>query len=149
MMVELLLVRTVESLGVAGSVVRVKPGYARNFLVPQGFAVPATPEQVRAVEEAKRRRAKQGERVVAEAEALKRRLESQPLSLKLAVGAEGKAFGSVTAHDLVEALQQAGIVIDKHAVQLEEPIKGLGIFEVPVRLHHDVTAHVKVWVAKA
>lgn len=146
---EVVLLKDVEKLGATGSVVQVKPGYARNYLLPQGLAAVASPQRLKAVEEAKRQQLQKTQRISAEAEALKRKLESHPLTLKLSLGEGDKPFGSVTTHDIVDALKREGMEIDKHAVRLEQPIKSLGIYEVPVRLHPDVTATLKVWVVKA
>lgn len=145
---EVILLKDVEKLGAAGAVVRVKPGFARNWLLPSGLAAAATPQQLKALELAGRQRQQQAQRVQAEAEALKRRIEGQSLTLKLALGEDGKAFGSVTVHDVLEALAQEGIAVEKHAIQLEQPLKTLGIFEVPIRLHPQVTALLKLWIAK-
>ena len=146
---DVVLLKAVDRLGPEGTVVRVKTGYARNFLLPMGLAAPATAQQMKAVEEMKRQRTQKTERVKAQAEALKRKLEGQPVTLKLTLGADDKPFGSVTAHDVIQALAQDGFDIEKHALHLEQPITTLGIFELPVGLHPEVTAIVKVWVVKA
>ena len=146
---DVVLLKDVEPLGAEGAVVHVKPGFARNYLLPRGLAVPATPQHLKAVEEITRQRAKKLERVKVEAEALKRKLESRSLTLKLTVGADDKPFGSVTTHDIVEALGRDGLSVEKHAVHLSEPIKTLGVFDVPIRLQPEVTATLKVWVVKA
>ena len=146
---DLILLKDIEKLGKEGAVVAVKPGFARNYLLPRGLALPATPEHRHAAEErAKQHQAKQA-RVRKQADQLKQKLEAHSLTLKLNVGEGDAAFGSVTAHDLHEALAQAGIPVDKHAIGLEQPIKALGIYELPVRLHPEVTGILKVWVVKA
>ena len=146
---DVVLLKDVEKLGTTGSIAHVKPGYARNYLLPQGLAAVATPQQLKAIDEAKRQQLRKTQRISAEAEALKRKLEGHSLTLKLTFGEGDKPFGSVTIHDIVDALKREGMEIDKHAVRLEQPIKSLGIYEVPVRLHPDVTATLKVWVVKA
>lgn len=146
---DVILLKDIEKLGAEGAVVRVKSGYARNYLVPSGLAVEATPQQLRAVEAAKRRRQQQAERLQAEAETLKRRLEGRSLTLKLTLGEDDKPFGSVTIHEIAETLTREGLPVEKHAVQLEQPIKALGIYDVPVKLHPNVTATLKLWVVKA
>jgi large subunit ribosomal protein L9 len=145
---DVVLLTDVEALGAAGSTVQVKPGFARNYLIPRGLAVAATAEQLKALAERTRQRAKQHQRAQAQAQVLKQQLEGRSLTLKLAVGAEGKPFGSVTVHDLREALARVGLEVEKHAIQLAEPIKTLGVYEVPVRLTADVAASVKVWVVQ-
>ena len=146
---DVILLQDVEKLGALGAVVRVKPGFARNYLVPSGLAVPATPKQVKAVEVGRKQRQRKAARVQTDAEAVKRRLEGHSLTLKLTVGEGDKPFGSVTAHDVVEALARDGFQVEKHALQLEQPIKALGIYEIPIRIHADVTATLKLWVVKA
>ena len=146
---EVILLKDIEKLGTEGAVVQVKPGFARNYLLPRGLAAPATPQQLKTIEETKRQRLKKAQRMKADAEALKRKLESRSVTLKLSLGEDDKPFGAITTHDIVDALAHEGLTIDKHAVHLEHPIKTLGIFDVPVRLHPDVTATVKLWVVKA
>ena len=146
---DVILLQDVEKLGTEGAVVHVTPGFARNYLLPSGLAVPATPKQVKAVEAGRQQRQRKVARAQADAEAVKRRLESHSLTLKLTLGEGDKPFGSVTAHDVVEALARDGIQVEKHAVQLEQPVKALGIYEVPIRIHADVTATLKLWVVKA
>ena len=146
---DVVLLKDVEKLGAAGAVVRVKPGFARNYLLPGGLAAPATPQQLKAVEAATRQRQKQSDRALVEATALKQRLEGKPLTFTLALGEGDKPFGSVTAHDVAEALAREGMTVEKHAIQLPEPVKALGNHAVPVRVHADVTATVKLQVVKA
>ncbi|MBI2104024.1 MAG: 50S ribosomal protein L9 [Candidatus Omnitrophica bacterium] len=146
---DVILLKAIEKLGAEGDVVRVKPGFARNYLLPGGLAVPASPQQLKAVEAASQRRLKQAGRVQAEAETLKRRLEGLSLTLKLTLGENEQPFGSITAHDVAEALGREGLPVDKGAIRLETPIKALGVFEVPVRLHPNVAATLKLWVVKA
>ncbi len=145
---EIVLLQDVERLGAQGAVVSVKPGFARNYLIPCGLAAAATTHQLKLAQEVTRQRTQKAQRLKEQAEALKRTLEQQSVTLTLSVGEDEKAFGSVTAHDIVEALARAGHAIEKHAVRLEQPIKALGIYEVPVRVHADVTATVKVRVVK-
>ena len=146
---DVVLLQDVEKLGLEGTVLNVKPGFARNYLLPLGLAAPATAQQLKAIEEIKHRRLQKTQRARADADALKRKLEAHSLTLKLTLGEDDKPFGSITTHDIVDALVQDGISLDKHAVHLEHPIKSLGVFDVPVRLHADVTATLKVWVVKA
>ena len=146
---DVILLKDVELLGAEGAVVRVKPGFARNYLLPSGLAVEATPRQLQAVEASKRQRLKQAERVQQEAEALKRRLESHSLTMTLTLGEGDQPFGSITVHDVADALARDGIPVEKDAIRLEQPLKALGVFDVPVRLHPNVTATLKLWVVKA
>jgi large subunit ribosomal protein L9 len=146
---EVVLLQDVTPLGAQGTVVQVKPGFARNYLLPRGLAAEATPLHLKRVEELAQSRARKAERLKTQALALKRAMEARSLTLKLTVGESDKPFGSISAHDLAEALREAGLAVEKSAIQLEQPIKTLGVFEVPVRVHPDVSATVKLWVVKA
>ena len=146
---DVILLKDVEKLGAAGAVVRVKPGFARNYLVPGGLAAPATPQQLKAMEAMKRQRQKQSERALTEAAMLKQQLEGKALTLTLTLGEGNKPFGSITAHDVAETLAREGMAVEKHAIQLAEPIKALGSYEIPVRVYANLTATVKLSVVKA
>ncbi len=145
---DVVLLKDIEKLGTEGAVVRVKPGFARNYLIPRGLAARADAQTLKTIEETKRQRQRKADRAKAEAESVKQTLQSRSVTLTLSLGTDGKAFGAVTAHDIFEALERAGVVLEKHAIVLEQPIKALGIYEVPVRLHPDVSAIVKVSVVK-
>ena len=145
---DVILLSAVDKLGAAGAVIRVKPGYARNYLIPKRLAALATPEQLKAVEELHRQRAQKAKRLQAQAEAVKQKIESRGFSTTLTLGDDGKAFGAVTAHDVYELLTQSKFTLDKHAVQLSEPIKALGTYYIPVKLLADVTATLKLKVVK-
>ena len=146
---ELVLLKDVARLGAEGDIVKVKLGYARNYLLPRGLAAIATPQLVALAETAKRQRAQQTQRLREQADVLKRRLEGQSLTMTLTLGADDTPFGSVTAHDLYEALKQAGFDVAKHDIKLEHPLKTLGAFDVPVKVHADMDAILKVVVVKA
>ena len=148
---DVVLLTDVETLGAAGAVIHVKPGFARNYLLPRGLAALATPQVLSGIAATQRRRDAKAQRAQAEAEALKRKIEGRPLTLKLSLGVDDKPFGAITTHDVLEALtkEHAGMTLEKHAVHLEQPIKTLGMFEIPVRLDAHVTATVKMWVVKA
>ncbi len=137
-----------DNLGKAGEVVTVRPGYGRNYLLPNGLAVPATEKDEARMQHEQRviaaRMAKLAKQLQSEAD----RLGQVSVSLARAVGEEDKLYGSVTNRDIVEALAEQGIKLDAKKVQLAEPIKALGMTEVPVKLGHDVTAKIKVWVVK-
>ena len=146
---DVILLTHVEKVGAEGSVVHVKPGFARNYLIPRGLAVLATAATRKTIEALQRQRIQQVRRMQEEAETLKRRIEGCSLTLTLSLGADEKPFGSVTVHDLVDALAREGITVEKSTLQLEQPLKALGMYDVPVRLHPHVTATVKVCIAKA
>ena len=136
------------NLGKAGEVVSVRSGYGRNYLLPSGLAVPATEKDEARLQHEQRviaaHVAKQAKQLQSEAE----RLSQVSVSLARAVGEEDKLYGSVTNRDIAEALAEQNIKIDARKIHLDEPIKALGMTEVPVKLGHDVTAKIKVWVVK-
>ncbi len=143
-MMELILREAVPSLGKAGDLVRVKPGYARNFLLPRGLAFEATEgNKKRIAGEAKARQAKESaER--AEAQAFATKLGAVSLDFTAKAGEDGKLFGSVTAGDIAEQLEAKGLTVDKRKIEMEHPLKELGFHSVSVKLHHDVHGEVKV-----
>lgn len=147
--IRVVLQEDVDNLGVGGEVVRVRPGYARNFLIPRGFALPATAGNLARVEELKKRAAEKAALVLKAAQDLKAKLEATSVKLERAVGGDGKMYGSVTAKDIEAAYEAIGLSIDRRKVELAEPIKSLGLSDVKVKLHHDVTASLRVEVVKA
>jgi large subunit ribosomal protein L9 len=138
----------VERLGKTGDVVTVAAGYARNYLLPRGLALEATARSVEQIEIDRKRAEKALQQRAADAAALAQKLEQLSLTISKQAGESDKLFGTVTAMEIAEALEKEGHEIDKRKVELEEPIKTLGIYTVPVRLHTDVTAKVKLWVVK-
>ena len=147
--VKLILREDVPSLGDAGDVVSVKPGFARNYLLPQGKAIPATDANVSELEHHKRVVAERVTRERKGFEAQRDRLEAQRLEFTAQAGEEGKLFGSVTASQIAEALAAKGIEIDRRKIQLEEPIREVGERTVLIRLHREIVANVKVKVTAA
>jgi large subunit ribosomal protein L9 len=145
---EVILRQAVENLGNPGDVVKVSNGYARNFLLPRGIAYEATPGNLKRIAQEKERlQAAENERRSA-AQSLAERLEQVSLTFSARVGEEGKLFGSVTGADIAHQLEAQGFTIEKRQIDLHEPIRTLGVFRVPVRLHADVKPEVKVWVIK-
>ncbi len=147
--VRLILREDVMRLGHAGDVVEVKPGYARNYLLPQGKAILATRSNVNELEHHKRVVAEQVARDRSALEALRDRIESLQLEVSAQAGEEGKLFGSVTALQIAELLAEKGVEIDRRKIAPTQPIKELGEHLVPIRLNHEVTAQIKVVVAAA
>ena len=145
---EVILRQAVDSLGHAGDLVKVSSGYARNFLLPRGMALPATDGNKKRIsmEKAKLVAAEQGRVETAEIEAKK--YADLSITFAARVGEEGKLFGSVTAGDIVEQLKAQGLHVEKRQIDLHEPIKALGVYKVAIRLHADVKPEVKVWVIK-
>ena len=145
---EVILRQTVENVGKPGDVVDVKAGFARNYLIPRGLAFPATEGYKKQIAQQKARlEAAESERVKA-AQEVASRLEQVSLTFSARVGDEEKLFGSVTAADIAEQLQAQGFDIEKRQVELHEPIKSLGVYRIPVRLHAEVHPEVRVWVIK-
>jgi large subunit ribosomal protein L9 len=146
---DVILREDVEKLGRAGEVVSVKDGYARNFLLPRGLAYLATDGNKRRLDAEQRQRDRRTAAEVAGARDLATRLETVSLSFSMKAGEGDKLFGSVTASDIAERLEAEGLKVDRKHVELEEPIKALGVYKVPIRLHADVKPEVRVWVVKA
>lgn len=136
----------VPGLGHAGDVVDVKPGYARNFLLPKGLAALATAGRVKELEHHKRVIEEKMARALKDLEALKRKIETTSLEVTAQAGEGGKLFGSVTSAQICDLLAERGIEIDRRKILLPEPVKQVGEHVVPVRLHRDLTAEIKLRV---
>lgn len=145
----IILTETVEGLGKIGDLLTVKPGYARNFLVPQGFAIEANPRNLKELEHNKRQLERKQQKLTQDAELLKARIEKLAFVFALRAGEEGKLFGSVTSLDLAAKLAEAGIEIDRKKIVLDEQIKTLGEHAVAIRLPAGVVATIKVVVNAA
>jgi large subunit ribosomal protein L9 len=145
---EIILRQAVENLGSPGDVVKVKSGYARNYLLPHGLAYEATPGNLKRIQQERDRldAAENERRGAAQTQA--ERLEQVSLTFSARVGEEGKLFGSVTTADIAQQLEAQGFHIEKRQIDLHEPIKALGVYRVPIRLHADVKPEVRVWVIK-
>jgi len=146
---EVILRQAVDKLGHPGDIVKVSAGYARNFLLPRGVAYEATAgNRKRIAQEKDRLQAAENARV-ATAQELAARLEQVSLTFSARVGEEGKLFGSVTSTDVAEQLKTQGFDIEKRMIDLHEPLRALGVYKVPIKLHADVKPEIKVWVIKA
>ncbi len=141
--------KNIEKLGKAGDIVEVKNGYARNFLFPQNLALPSTPGNLKRVEDEKRVLMKKQEKIKEEAENLAKKLEKKSITIPVQVGEKEQMFGSVTAQDIANVLKQEGFSIDKNQIDLSEPIKSLGIYNVKINIHPGVTPVIRVWVVKS
>ncbi len=146
---EIILRQDVERVGKAGQTLKVRDGFARNFLLPRGLAWPATPQRLRQVVAEQRVVEAQRTQERAHLEALKATLAQRSVTIRMAAGPDDKLFGSVTTTHIAEALQHDGLPIDKRKIELAQPITALGVYHVPVRLAADVTATIKAWVVKA
>jgi large subunit ribosomal protein L9 len=144
---QVILREDIDNLGKIGDLVKVADGYARNYLVPGKKAIEATPDNVRAMDHAKKMVADRLRKMKKEAAAEADQIKGLAVEIKVKVGEEGKLFGSVTSMDIAEAARARGINIDKRKIVLEEPIKRVGDYTITVKLHADVTADFKVTVA--
>jgi large subunit ribosomal protein L9 len=149
--VKVILREDLEKLGDAGEIVTVKPGYARNFLLPRGLAYEATASNVRQLEAEKRRGEQRAKRDYLEARRRASQLEGLSLTFHAKAGEESKLFGSITSADIADRVKEQGFdfEIDRRQIALEDPIKALGVYTVAIRLHAEVKPEIKVWVIKA
>ncbi len=145
---DIILLESVEGLGTRGDRVQVARGYARNFLLPRNLALPATNAGARMFEQAERARRTRTGKEQREAEALAKQMKDVSLTIHAQVGEDEKLFGSVTTQDIADALKEQGFPVDRRQVQLEEPLKVLGVYWVDVKLFQDISTTLKVWVAK-
>jgi large subunit ribosomal protein L9 len=145
---KIILLDDVQKLGRRGEVRDVSDGYARNFLIPQKLALSATAGNLKNLEHIKKQANAKADRIKDNTEALRAKIEALTYEERRQASEEGKLFGSVTSQDLVEFLDKHGVKVERKRVQLDEPIKALGETVVPIRLHADVTAQLKVSVAR-
>ena len=143
---KLILREDVENLGKGGELVEVKAGFGRNYLLPRGLAVLANPKNIRELDHQKAVATAKAAKLKASAEAVAKRLADTSVTLRRKVGEQDKLYGSVTALDLAEAVAARGLQLDRRSIDLSEPIKTLGDFEVPVKLHAEVIGKLKVKV---
>ena len=145
---KVILLKDIEALGSAGEVVEVKNGYGRNFLIPRNEALVATTANMVQFESRRKQQETLAERDRRAAEALAKKLETESITAQVKVGEEDRLFGSVTAQNIAELLDEKGYEIDRRAIHLEDPIRELGVYNIDVRLHPEVAAAVKLWVVK-
>ena len=145
---EVILREDVEKLGIRGEMVKVAPGYARNFLLPKKLAVAATESNKKIIEQERQAHLRKEAKLHSEAQDLSKLLTGVSVTILQKAGENDQLFGSVTAKDVADALAAKDFTIDRRKIHMEEPIRQLGEFKVPVRLHKDVTAEVTVVVAR-
>ncbi len=145
---EVVLKKDHENLGKALDVVTVKDGFARNFLLPNGIAVPASEGNKKTVAEAKKLSENREEKKLKEARQLAKKIENVPCTIPVNVGEDDKLFGSVTSQEIADFLAKENIAVEKKNIEMEEPIKQLGVYSVKITLYRDVQAKLKVWVVK-
>jgi large subunit ribosomal protein L9 len=149
MATELILMDDVDSLGVVGQKVKVSDGYARNYLIPNGLAVHASKAVERQLAACKKQVQERHNAQIAAADELAAKVAETSVTIPMQVGEDEKLFGSVTTMEIARLLEAEGLEIDRKLIELSEPIKSLGVHEVTVKLHKEVTATLKVWVVKA
>jgi len=145
---KIILIEDVVKLGSMGNIVDVKNGYARNFLFPRNLAKPSTDANFKIIENIKKRKIAVGIKEKKTAEELKEKLSLVSCTISVEAGDDDKLFGSVTTQDIADAFETEGFSLDKRKIVMEETIKKLGVYNVTVKLHPEVTGSVKVWVVK-
>ncbi|MDH4069947.1 MAG: 50S ribosomal protein L9 [Ignavibacteria bacterium] len=145
---KVILRKDLDNLGTVGSVVDVKDGYARNYLIPRDLVFPASKGNMRALEEEQKQASKRSNKEKKSSEHMAQELEKVSITLQMKVGEDEKLFGAVTSQMISDALAEKKITLDKRSIELEEPIKSLGIYDVPVKLPQGVAGNIKVWVVR-
>ncbi len=145
---EVILKKDVETIGKAGAVAKVKEGFARNFLFPRNLAVPATGEALKKLEHEASLKSAQDAKARDEAIGMQQRLSSLTLTISALTQGEERLYGGINASDISSALKDEGFSMDKNLIDLVEPIRSLGVYEIPIKLHPEVTAKLKLWVVK-
>jgi len=145
---EVILNRDVDRIGKAGSVVKVKDGFARNFLLPNGLAVPLNATNLKNIELEKQRKLEAAQKNKAGAIELKEKLDNLSITIPVLTQGENKIYGSIGVNEIAHALKEDGFNIEKGSILINEPIKSLGIFEVDVKLHPEVLTKLKIWIVK-
>ena len=145
---EVILLKDLEGLGSEGEIVKVKPGFARNFLVPKGIALRASKSNLAVAEERKRINEAKENRAEKANQVLIDKLAKTNITIEVQVGEEERIFGSVTTQDIQKSLEEKGITIDRSCILMEEPIKSLGVYNIPVKITDDLESEIKVYVIK-
>lgn len=145
---KIILTQDVDKLGNKGDIKNVSDGYARNFLLVKKLVVEATPANIKLVEERKKKDKVKIEKEKGKYVQLAEEIGKKSITISKQVGEEDKMFGVVTSEDVAEALKAEGVEVDKRKIEITEPIKALGVYSVPIKLHPEVTATVKIWVVK-
>ncbi|MCM8762968.1 MAG: 50S ribosomal protein L9 [Candidatus Omnitrophica bacterium] len=147
-MMEVILKQDVEKLGKATDIVKVKDGYARNYLIPQNLAIPLTPQNLKKIQREKEVKLKELEENKRQASELAQKIAGKSFTIACQVHEEDKLYGSITSQEIARVLEEEGFKINKKCILLEEPIKSTGVYEIPVKLHPEVTTHIRIWVVK-
>jgi large subunit ribosomal protein L9 len=145
---QVILLENIPSLGKAGDQVKVSDGYGRNYLIPKKKAILATEKSLKVIEHQKRQVQQRMEKAKRDAEKMAQQIAMLSCTFAKTIGESGKLFGSITSMDIESYLKENGMEVDRKKISLEEPIKNLGMFTVPIKLHPEVTAQLKVWVVQ-
>lgn len=145
---DVILKQTIEKVGEKGERVKVANGYARNYLLPKGFAIKATKKNIMLLQREKEAEEQKVQKEIQNAQRIANKIRSLSCVLHRQAGEQEKLFGSVTSHDIEEVLKESGVEIDRKTIQLDEPIKSLGVHRVPIKVHPEVTVELKVKVQK-
>ena len=145
---KVILKEDVETLGKCGQVVEVKDGFGRNYLIPRNLAIPATKGNLRAIDQVTKQKVLRENKKKRADEKLKIQIEKTSCTAEVSVGEEDKIFGTVTPQDISGLLKEKGFDIDKRIIEIEEPIKALGVYTIPIKVSKDVVANLKLWVVK-
>ncbi|MCM8830260.1 MAG: 50S ribosomal protein L9 [Candidatus Omnitrophica bacterium] len=146
---KVIFIKDLQGAGKKGEIKEVKPGYARNYLIPKGIAIEATPENVRQLENREQQSTLKKKKELSRAKEAKNILQEGSITISAKAGHDEKLFGAITPEDIAKAvIQQKNLEIDKHQILLEQPIKKLGVYKVPVRTGENITAEVKIWVVR-
>ena len=145
---KIILRKDIEKLGKAGEIVETKGGYARNYLIPKGAAIAATNANMKVYEQERRAIERKLQQEIETAQAFAAKLNGLSITATVQVGEEDKVFGAVTNQNIADLLAEKGIQVDRKKINLDEPLKSLGVFEVPIKLHSQVEAQIKVWVVR-
>ena len=145
---EVILLQNQDKLGKSGDIIRVQDGYARNFLIPRKLAMLVTPGAQKTIEARKRKEVKKAEIEKKTAEETASKIKSLSLTITMESGVEDNLFGSVTNEMISNALRQEKIIVDKRSIEIEEPIKKLGIYNIDIKLHPEIKTKLKIWVVK-
>ncbi len=143
---KVILIQEIPDLGVEGDMVNVADGYARNYLIPKGFAIEATPQNIKLIEQRKKKLEIKKIKAKEEAEKIKEKLKDVFIKIQMKAGEEGKLYGAVTTRDIAEELEKKGIKIDRRKIDLKSPIKNLGEYDIPLKLHPEVTGTIRLSV---
>ncbi len=145
---KIILKEDLKKLGKCGEVVEVKDGFARNYLIPENLAIPATKGHLKAIEEVIRQKSMRDNKSLRKDQRLKVDIEKISVTAEVSVGEEDKVFGSVTSPQIADLIKEKGFVIDRHQIELKEPLKALGVYTIPIKVSSEVQANLKLWVVK-